>query len=84
MKEIQDINSLYQEVREIIASARQNAVRSVDFCRVQMYWQIGRRILEEEQKGKERLTQKSKIYKFEVDLFGHLSEIVFKYSILAK
>lgn len=54
MKEIQDISSLYQEVREIIASARQNAVRSVDFCRVQMYWQIGRRILEEEQKGKER------------------------------
>lgn len=54
MKEIQDINLFYQEVREIIASARQNAVRSVDFCRVQMYWQIGRRILEEEQKGKER------------------------------
>ena len=54
MKEIQGISSLYQEVREIITSARQNAVRSVDFCRVQMYWQIGRRILEEEQKGKER------------------------------
>ena len=54
MKEIQDINGLYQEVREIISSARQNAVRNVDFCRVQMYWQIGRRILEEEQKGKER------------------------------
>ena len=32
--------------------ARQNAVRSVDFCRVQMYWKIGRRIQEEEQKGK--------------------------------
>ena len=31
-----------------------------------------------------RLTQKSKIYKIEVDLFGYLSEIVFKYSILAK
>ena len=54
MKEIQDINGLYTEVREIIASARQNAVRSVDFSRVQMYWQIGRRIMEEEQKGKER------------------------------
>ena len=54
MKEIQGISRLYQEVREIITSARQNAVRSVDFCRVQMYWQIGRRILEEEQKGKER------------------------------
>lgn len=54
MKELQDINGLYNEVREIISSARQNAVRSVDFSRVQMYWQIGRRILEEEQKGKER------------------------------
>ena len=31
-----------------------------------------------------RVTQKSKIYEFEVDLFGYLYEIVFKYSILAK
>ena len=54
MKEIQDINSLYNEVKCIIASARQDAIRSVDFSRVQMYWQIGRRIQEEEQKGKER------------------------------
>lgn len=42
------------EVKVIIDSARQNAVRSVDFCRVQMYWNIGKRIFEEEQKGKER------------------------------
>ena len=54
MNEIQDIQNLYNEVREIIASARQNAVRSVDFCRVQMYWNIGKRILETEQKGKDR------------------------------
>ena len=54
MNEIQDIQSLYNEVREIIASARQNATRSVDFCRVQMYWSIGKRILETEQEGKER------------------------------
>ena len=54
MNEIQDIQNLYKEVREIIASARQNAVRSVDFCRVQMYWNIGKRIFETEQKGKER------------------------------
>ncbi|MBR4297483.1 MAG: DUF1016 family protein [Bacteroidaceae bacterium] len=54
MKELQDFNGLYNEVREIITSARQNAVRSVDFSRVQMYWKIGRRIQEEEQKGKER------------------------------
>ena len=54
MNEIQDIQNLYNEVREIIASARQNAVRSVDFCRVQMYWNIGQRIFETEQQGKER------------------------------
>ncbi len=42
------------DVRQIIQSARSNAVRSVDFCRVQMYWNLGRRIFEEEQQGKER------------------------------
>jgi len=42
------------EVRQIIDDARNNAVRSVDFCRVQMYWNIGRRIFEEEQQGKDR------------------------------
>lgn len=42
------------EIRNIINSARQNAVRSVDFCRVQMYWHMGKRIFEEEQQGKNR------------------------------
>ena len=35
------------EIRSIIETSRSNAVRSVDFCRIQMYWQIGRRIVEE-------------------------------------
>ena len=42
------------EIRSIIDQARSNAVRSVDFCRVRMYWNIGKRIFEEEQHGKER------------------------------
>lgn len=42
------------DVKSIINTARQTAVRSVDFCRVQMYWNIGRRIVEEEQQGKDR------------------------------
>lgn len=42
------------DIRQIIASARTNAIRSVDFCRVQMYWNLGKRILEEEQQGKAR------------------------------
>lgn len=46
--------SLIQDVRQIIETARSNAVRSVDFCRVQMYWNLGQRIFEEEQQGKER------------------------------
>ncbi|MCQ2314361.1 MAG: DUF1016 N-terminal domain-containing protein [Bacteroidales bacterium] len=46
--------SFYSEVRQIIDEARSNAVRSVDFCRVMMYWNIGRRIFEEEQQGKDR------------------------------
>ena len=42
------------EIRSIIESARTNAVRSEDFCRVQMYWRIGQRIVEEEQEGHAR------------------------------
>ena len=60
---ISDIQTLYNEVREIIASARQNAVRSVDFSRVQMYWNIGKRILETEQEGKERVEYGSYLLK---------------------
>ena len=42
------------DIRSIIDEARATAVRSVDFSRVLMYWNIGRRIFEEEQQGKER------------------------------
>ena len=42
------------DIRTIIDGARRQAVRSVDFARVQMYWHMGRRIFEEEQQGKER------------------------------
>ncbi len=48
------LNSLVSDVKEIISSARQHAVRSVDFSRVQMYWHIGRRIFVEEQEEKDR------------------------------
>lgn len=46
--------SLIDDARAIIETARTNAVRSVDFCRVQMYWNLGKRIFEEEQQGKDR------------------------------
>ena len=46
--------NILNDARRIIESARSNAVRSVDFCRVQMYWNLGKRIFEEEQQGKDR------------------------------
>lgn len=49
------------EIRNIIDEARSHAVRSVDFCRVQMYWQIGRRIVEEEQGGNTRAEYGTKL-----------------------
>ena len=55
MNEIhKNINTFLDDIRGIIDSARSQAVRSVDFCRVQMYWQMGKRIFEEEQQGKKR------------------------------
>ena len=46
--------SLLSDAKRIIDAARANAVRSVDFNRVMMYWNLGRRIFEEEQCGKDR------------------------------
>jgi Pyruvate/2-oxoacid:ferredoxin oxidoreductase gamma subunit len=48
------INTAYQNIRDILEEARGTAYRSVNFAMVQAYWQIGRIIVEEEQKGKER------------------------------
>lgn len=55
-KNNQDITlqGFVNDIKTIINTARTNAVRSVDFCRVQMYWAIGQRIVEKEQQGKER------------------------------
>lgn len=46
--------SFIDEIRTIITQNREQAVRSVDHLRVLTYWQVGKRIFEEEQQGKER------------------------------
>ncbi len=51
---VHHLDTLYSDIRKIIETSRSNAVRSVDFCRVQMYWHLGQRIFKEEQQGKER------------------------------
>ncbi|MCW9717896.1 PDDEXK nuclease domain-containing protein [Avibacterium sp. 21-599] len=46
--------TIITDIKQIIAQSRENAVRAVDFQRVQMYWHIGKRIFEEEQQGQAR------------------------------
>lgn len=45
-------SNLYQRISQIIANARGNIVRAVNFQMVQAYWLIGREIVEDEQKGR--------------------------------
>lgn len=52
---------LLDDARQIIDTARADAVRSVDFNRVMMYWNLGRRIFEEEQQGKDRAAYGARI-----------------------
>ncbi len=42
---------LIQDISHILQQARQNAYRSINQAMVQAYWQVGRRIVEEEQQG---------------------------------
>jgi len=55
MSELQTTNpGFLADMRNIIEEARNNAVRSVDFERVKMYWSLGERIFVEEQGGQDR------------------------------
>ena len=47
-------NEFISDIMGIIETSKTNAVRSVDFQRVIMYWQMGERIVVEEQQGKAR------------------------------
>ena len=47
-------NKFFEDSRQIILEAKNNAIRSVDAARVVMYWKLGYRILEEEQSGRDR------------------------------
>jgi len=57
MDELQSVNSaFYTDIRAIIIEAQQNAVRSVEFVRMMMYWHLGERIFVEEQQSQARAT----------------------------
>lgn len=46
--------AFYNDMRNIILEARNNAVRSVEYTRMIMYWHLGERIFVEEQRGQDR------------------------------
>jgi len=54
---------LIGQIKDIVSSAQQRAVRSVNTERVAMYWQIGKIIFEEEQQGKDRAEYSSFLIK---------------------
>ena len=47
-------DELYQSIRQIVSTARQNAYRAINFAIVEAYWNIGKLIVKEEQKGETR------------------------------
>ena len=56
-------SSLYSEIKNILLEARQSAYRSVNFVMIIAYWKIGKRIVEEEQKGKAKAAYGSALLK---------------------
>jgi len=55
MGDLQTTNALFfDDMRKIILDARNNAIRSVEFTRVTMYWRLGERIFVEEQHEQNR------------------------------
>ena len=47
-------NNYINEIKKILKNARQKAYTAINSAMVEAYWEIGRRIVEEEQNGKER------------------------------
>lgn len=57
--EEENITSLYDpnfigEIKQIVTQARQKAYAAINSAMVEAYWQMGRRIVEQEQQGKDR------------------------------
>lgn len=53
--------SIYDRIRDIINNARNKALYAINTQMVRAYWFIGKEIVEEEQKGKERAGYGEKI-----------------------
>lgn len=61
--EISLSNNFVQDIKQLVARSRQEAYAAVNQTMVKAYWQIGRRIVEEEQGGAERADYGKQILK---------------------
>jgi len=57
------VDAVYSGIKKILEEARSTAYRAVNFAMVQEYWNIGRVIVEDEQKGKEKADYGKKLIK---------------------
>ena len=58
-----NIDKVYADIKSILLYARGKAFTAVNFVMVETYWQVGRRIVEEEQKGSRRAEYGKRILK---------------------
>jgi predicted nuclease of restriction endonuclease-like (RecB) superfamily len=63
MTEFLSSQSYIVEIKEILSNARQRAYTAVNSAMVEAYWNIGKRIVKEEQKGSERAEYGKEIIK---------------------
>lgn len=56
-------NNFVADIKQILEQARQNAYTAINTFMVQAYWLVGKRIVEEEQKGKDRAEYGKEILK---------------------
>ena len=56
-------NNYINEIKKILKNARQKAYTAINSAMVEAYWEIGRRIVEEEQSGRERAEYGKEIIK---------------------
>ncbi|MDR0802923.1 DUF1016 N-terminal domain-containing protein [Fluviicola sp.] len=54
---------LITEIKQVVYNARKHAYQAINSAMVEAYWQIGRRIVEEEQQGSERAAYGKEIIK---------------------
>ena len=54
MSNIINQNSFYSQIKAIIQKARDTVYKQINFVMVEAYWNIGRKIVEEEQRGEQR------------------------------